>query len=511
MNDLASAELSDALTGAAKVLGTSDEKIPSGEIRHRPLSFGQKLTLSTGAVVDGVSNSALTAFHFFYLTVVCGLSGSLAGASVFIALTIDAFADPLIGSLSDNWVSRRGRRHPFMFASILPVAIALGLAFSIPPRLPTWELFAYVTVVAVVYRIGSSAFTLPFAALGAELSDDYVERSVLRIYNSIFTTGSSVLAVTLLGFGVFMRGPNGLLERAAYIPFGWTCALLVAASGLYCAFGTYSLRGRLHAVAKPAQSALPRLLREVGEVLRNRSFRIIILTALIWFIALGVVGTLGLHNNRFFWRLPNSIIQGLSLALFAGGALGILPAIAIASKVEKRSVVMVGLIVFIVLQLVMAPMRILGLLPPNGPLLYWILVGVTALIGVMGTCCGIFFWSMMADATDEHELLFGARREGLYFAGMTLSAKAAAGVGVLVGGIALDIIGFPHDVATLAKMHLSTTQIDGLGIITGPLAAVMTSISLFLLWGYRIDRKEHARIVAALDERRRAQTPKSDH
>ena len=74
-----------------------------------------------GQMVDAFVSSAINLFLFFYLTAVCGLSGSLAGSAVFAALVVDAFVDPLAGSLSDNAHFKAGRRHPFMAASLPPL------------------------------------------------------------------------------------------------------------------------------------------------------------------------------------------------------------------------------------------------------------------------------------------------------------------------------------------------------------------------------------------------------
>src|SRR4051794_12862969 len=95
------------------------------------LSTRQKALYAVGDLADGTKNSAVGTFLLFYLTAVCGLSGSLAGAAVAIALIVDALVDPLIGYASDNTRSRWGRRHPYMYASVLPFAIGLGLIFSI--------------------------------------------------------------------------------------------------------------------------------------------------------------------------------------------------------------------------------------------------------------------------------------------------------------------------------------------------------------------------------------------
>src|SRR5882672_9931151 len=99
----------------------------AAKLRSEKLNFRTKTIYGSGALVEVVINTVLTNFHLFYLTAVCGLSGTLAGTSAFLALAIDAFVDPFIGSLSDNSHSRWGRRHPFMIVSALPIAVAFGL------------------------------------------------------------------------------------------------------------------------------------------------------------------------------------------------------------------------------------------------------------------------------------------------------------------------------------------------------------------------------------------------
>jgi len=299
-------------------ISLADGSVP--EVVFPPLTLRQKAVISVGNAVDGVSTAALGNFQFFYLTVVCGLSGSLAGASVFIALTVDAVADPLIGSLSDNWASRHGRRHPIMIASILPVALSIGLFFSVPLHLPAWGTFVYVTAVLLLHRIGYSVFTLPYQGMVAEISHDYVERSVLRVYGAIATSASAVLSLWL-GYRVFLNGASGLMQRSAYIPFGWACALIIAACAIVCCFGTLKLRGRMLNAVKTSHSIIPRLGREIVEIFKSPSFRVIFFTALVWFIASGVFGALALHASKFFWRLPTNVIQAVAIGLPAGSAL----------------------------------------------------------------------------------------------------------------------------------------------------------------------------------------------
>lgn len=64
---------------------------------------------------------------------VVGLPAPWVGAAIMISLMLDALCDPLIGQWSDHLESRRGRRHPFLYASAVPVALAFYLLWN-PPR-----------------------------------------------------------------------------------------------------------------------------------------------------------------------------------------------------------------------------------------------------------------------------------------------------------------------------------------------------------------------------------------
>jgi GPH family glycoside/pentoside/hexuronide:cation symporter len=269
--------------------GEASEPVP-----HKPLSVRDKILFAVGDTMDGFNTTAVATFHLFYLTAVCGLSGSLAGASVFISLMIDGFVDPLIGSLSDNWHSRLGRRHPFLFASILPLVLTLGLTFSVPRGLTGFWLFAYATVVILTMRIAYSAFSLPFLAMGAELTGDYVERSRLIVYRVFFNTMANLLT-TFLGYRVFMAGSNGLLNRAAYIPFGWSVAIMMGIGMLICAFGTLDQRYRLHSPARSSAHIGRRLIAEVIEIFRSRSFVVLFAVVLLFWISQGSAAVLALE------------------------------------------------------------------------------------------------------------------------------------------------------------------------------------------------------------------------
>ena len=467
------------------------------------LTLTTKAVYGTGQFVDSVSSTAIATFLLFYLTAVCGLSGALTGASLFVALLVDAFVDPFVGSFSDNTSSRFGRRHIYMFASLPLIFLGLGLLFSVPPGLSGMMLFVYVTAIALLLRFGLSAFIVPYIALGAELTDDYLERSSVIAWRSFFSVPATIVPL-VLGYGVFMAGKHGLFDRAAYVPFGWTCAAVLTVLAALAAFGTLGSLGRLHKTTPSVAHPLLRLTRELPEVFRNRSFLILFVTVLIFFVAQGTAAVLVLHASKFFWKLDVPTIQFLSIV----GALGLLVGLPviwlIGPHVEKRTMTLWALAYICVAQAGMPLLRIAGVLPPNGPMLVTLLALNNVFVYGAVTILAVAFQSMLADAADEHELLFGARREGLYFSGMTFSTKAASGLGSFIAGVALDLIHFPVDIANKGgeNLHLAAATVTKLGLVYGVAPAAMTAICIGVNSLYRIDRHTHARIQAELAKRR---------
>lgn len=466
--------------------------------------IGLKLSYGFGNVAEGVVSAALSTFGFFYFTAVLGLSGTLAGAAMAISLVIDAFLDPMLGSVSDNTRSRFGRRHPMMAVSLVPLVFTLGLIFTIPQGLSEPVLFAWLTTLAVIHRIALSGLTIPYSALGAELSNDYRERTSIIVVSRLFGVIGTFAAV-VLGYGVFLRAEGATLQAAAYVPLGWLCALI----GLVAAVGFLALTVRAGAQVMPQAppdggAAMRRLPGEVREVLGNRSFRVLFIGLILFFAAIGSHLALSLHANVFFWNLKGDELLGPSLGYLAGIAVGVPATAVVALALQKRGQVFVGL------GLLCASWTVLPLLQITGavPMAHGTLVGLLTLnwlvAGIGSTITTIAYGSMMGDAADEHEHLFGVRREGLYFAGLAFAGKTAGGVGTLLAGIGLDLVGFPRglDGQALADVEVAATTVQALGWVYGPGTAVLTLASMAVLLLYRIDARRHGAIVAALGARR---------
>jgi GPH family glycoside/pentoside/hexuronide:cation symporter len=59
------------------------------------------------------------------------------------------------------------------------------------------------------------------------------------------------------------------------------------------------------------RSAVARFAGEIVDVFRNRSFRVLFLTVLVFWVAQGTAGSLSVHAFRYFWELPSSVIQNI--------------------------------------------------------------------------------------------------------------------------------------------------------------------------------------------------------
>src|ERR1019366_237812 len=471
--------------------------------RSGRLGLGMLATYGAGAMVADTTAFGLNTLLLFYLTIVCGLSGSAAGLALGIALVVDAFIDPLVGSLSDNSRSRHGRRHPFMIASVIPIVIAFALLFSIPVGLTGVGLFAYALTALLAVRIGLSAFTVPYIALGAELSDDYAERSTIVAARVLFTVLAGA-AAAFLAYGVFMRGVGGQTHRDAYPPFPRTSGALLSAAAAVSSLGTLSARGRLHAAPPRQGAAMGRFAAEIVEVFKNPSFRILFFACLILFVALGAAGALTLHANTYFWRLSNPQILVITLIGSLGVLVGVFVAGFIFRVLGKRTVALIGIGLIGLCQLTPALLKVAGLIPAGG--VVPTLLTSSFLAGIGASAALIGFQSMMADAADEHEILFGARREGLYFAGISLSVKASSGIGALIAGLVLDLIGFPHGLppAAMVLHAIPPSAVRDLGLVYGPGASVLTWVCVATLLRYRRGRADHEQVRDTLAQRREA-------
>lgn len=444
---------------------------------------------------------AINTFIFFYYTAVLGMSGSMVGVALAVSMTLDAALDPLIGSWSDSVRSKYGRRLPVMLVAAPLTMVTMGLLFAPPSGLTPLLLFVWLTLTKGGVRAFASMYNIPYFALGGEMSDDYVERSRIVSYRLLAGILVSVL-VTALAYSVFFAGEGGLQQAENYPAFGWSIAALVLVGGLICCAGVWR-----YGVALPQPTAAPermasRLPGEVAEMLGNRTFVILFLSMLLFASAVGVHQALNNHTYVFVWKLRPETIQIISYVYLAGILAGVPLTPALLRRMEKKTVAAIGFALVSIGWIVLPGLRGLGLFMPTGDAALPWLSAMSLVFGLASGLIFIVFPSMMADAAEEHEHLHASRREGLFFSGLGFAGKAAGGMGLMLGGFALDALRFPRDVGRQVHAVVSEDVLSHLTLAWGWVPAVLVGIGAMVFAPYAITRARHEAITTELRRRR---------
>lgn len=475
---------------------------PPAGARKPPLTA--KMFYSLGQVVES-GYLAVNTFVFFYYTAVLGLSGSMVGAALAISMTLDAVADPLIGSWSDSVRSKFGRRLPVMLLAAPLTMVSMGLLFSPPTGLAPLLLFVWLTLTKMSVRAFASMFNIPYFALGGEMSDDYAERSRIVAYRLLAGIVVSVL-ITALAYSVFFAGKGGLQQPERYPAFGWTIAALILAGSLISCAGLWRYAAALPQPNTPPEPILKRFVGEVAEILRNPAFRTLFLSMLVFATAAGVHSAVQNHNYVFVWKLRPETIQLTSYAALTGILVGVPLSGVLLRSLEKKTVVMMGFGLVIIAFTILPLVRASGLFAPTGAAaLPWLML-TTFGVGLGSGLIFIAYPSMMADAADEHEHVFGARREGLFFSGLGFAGKAAGGMGLLVGGFALDLMRFPRALGRQVDAVVAEDVLRSLVLVWGPASAGLTLLGALIFLPYAIGRTRQAEVAAGLKIKRARET-----
>lgn len=479
-------------------------RVPSGGAAR--LHVGTKLAFGVGQLAEGIKNFGLSTFLLLYYNQVLGMSGSLTGLAIFVALLFDAVSDPVAGSVSDGWRSRWGRRHPFMYASALPLAVTFTFLFAPPDRLGELGLFVWLTTFLVLTRGAMTLYHVPHLALGAELTDDYEERTSIVSYRTVFSVLGQIL-VAVGAFGVFFVDTaerQGTLVAEAYPPFALACAVVMALTIWGSAVGTHDRIPHL----KPVTSAPPRrslwgvvaqVFRDLGEAIGNVSFRWLFAGVLIVFVMVGVQAALGLYMGNYFWELSSEELRWLTLAAPLGFLLGAPFTRRLNRRFDKKPSLVLGTAWYAAFQLSPPVLRLLGLFPGNDhPLLVPLLVGMSVVGGVGVVQAIVSAGSMMADIADEHELRTHRRQEGIFFGALAFSGKAASGLGNLVGGIGIDLIAFPDGAV---PGEVAGDVLVRLGLLYGPVVMGFAAAAVWCYGHYPLTRARHQEILRTLAAR----------
>lgn len=471
----------------------------------KPLSVGVKSAYGFGSVAYGVNNGGFDYFLLLFYSQVIGLDARLVGVAILVALIIDAISDPIVGYWSDNLHSRWGRRHPFMLAAALPVALSYFLLWNPPQGWSQTGVFWYLLALAVVIRTAITFYETPSSALAAELTDDYVERSSLISYRSYFGwTGGNAVTVLMFFFLFPLMATetiaDGRFNRDSYELMGIIASLLIFTSILVCVFGTRSRIKYLKQPPPPRRITLITVFREIIESLSNRSFLALFIAALLGALATGLAASLTFYFYTYFWQFT-SIQTGLILmGVFIAAIIGFMLAPIITRRIGKKMGAMViGIIAFIG-----APMpimlRLLDVLPENGtPFVFWFVFTAGVIDLGLIICFQILYTSMMADLVEQSELKTGRRAEGVFFSSITFIRKSVQGFGLMLASLVLHLAQFP---AGAAVEQVTDEVVWRLGAYYVPTILIIWMLMMAVISRYQLNRADHEENLRRLAENR---------
>ena len=474
-------------------------------MKDNKLSWRIKLSFGVGQWAEGVKGCTFSIFLLFYYISVQGLSGTMAGTAMLIALCFDAFSDPLMGSISDRFKSRWGRRHPFMYGAAIPFAVSFFCLFVPPDNLSQNQLFVWFVVFAILTRCFLTIYSVPHMAMNAELTSDYTERTSLSAIRGFFSI-IGFLFVAGSGFFYFFRATpefaNGQLNPAAYPAFALVFSIAMVIVIWLSAIGTHSEIPKLPQAPDDVQNlSFFRFFNEIKCALKIGSFRKLFGAALIMYTIVGTTQALALYFYTSFWGMTS---KNAGIVIIAG-ILGIVFSTIFVKRLslfigEKKQTLMVGIVWFPLFYTSIILLRLCGLLPPNGHPSIVPLVAITLAIASMGF--GVFYTvttSMIADITDEHDLVYNVRQEGIYYAVFSLMVKAGTGLGGFIGGIIIDVSGMS---GMTDPSVANSVVLNRLGLILVIFPLIGAVISVFTVRHYNIDQVKHAHILEELRLRR---------
>jgi len=485
-------------------LSSSGETYQRAKTRVGKVSLATKIFQAVGAMPEAVKGFAFGTFLLFFYNQILGVNAFKASAVIAVGLIIDAAIDPLIGSFSDGLKTRLGRRHLLMYLSAVPIGLGLYLSFSPPHGLPENLLLAWLFGSVVLTNISMSLFVVPWTALYAEFSDDYVERTTIVTWRSAVGLVGSVIFVLCTWRFVFASTKAfnpGQLNPHAYALFAPIAALVIVAT----IFLTTELtRGEIPYLLQPVKAtprfSLQRVWRDIASTFVNRDFLILFIGALTTAGVTGTTGTLDIYMQTYFWGLAPEQLQWFSLA--ALGAIAAFATLGVLGRwFDKKTLLLWTFALLILDGMGVVVLRLMHLLPPNGSsVLLAILITNETVRAFLGIILTIMFVSMLADTIDVQELNTGRRQEGIFAAALAFSGKATAGVGAIIAGFLLQqIVHWP----THANPHaIDPAIVTRLGLIAGVLVPLLLIVPFTLGTRYSITREAHARIREELDRRR---------
>ncbi len=475
---------------------------PAKAMAAPAIGLGTWLSYGIGAIAPGVKAGAFTTFLLFYYSQVVGVPATIVSGAIALTLFVDAFSDPFIGRWSDVTRSRWGRRHPFMYGSIIPTALFFALAWFPPAGLGPMAMGAWIFATAALTRMSLSAFEISSNALAPELTDSYGARAGLFSLRYWFGYAGAYLfsAISLATFFAATPAyPRGQLNPAGYPAFALTSAALISAVILICALGTHN---RIPWLRQSIATSRRGVMTHLGEMFRsfgNRGFLTIFGFGVFKYSAIGLYGGINLFFGTYLWKLSGGQLAILTLGGFAAATIAAPLAPVAAHFFGKRTSAMLFAILGVAWGLTPLFLALNHMfLTPGDPRLMPTLFFIDATYGAMVAISLINTSAMLADVVEDSAVRTGRRDSGTFFAAASFMQQCSTAVGIFLTGRVLAWSHFPDKPAPGA---VTDEMVRNLLVHYIPTSMGLWTIGALILCFYPITRARHEANLAILRAR----------
>ena len=466
--------------------------------------FSHKLAFGFGMFANQMFPAALGVF-LVVLVQGLGFSPLAWGFIYFAPRAFDAITDPIMGFISDNTRSKWGRRRQYVFAG----GILMGIAY-----IAMWQLykenslnynFIYFMSWSLVFYLGLTIFSVPYVAMGYEMSDDFHERTNIMAVAQFVGQWAWVIAPW---FWVILYDPNwfpnpdssvggaapdmGVRQLSIWVAIPCTLCALVPAIFIKSKSTVDRTDFKPINLSSIANSLVD-IAKATAEAFAIPQFRKLAFATFLIFNSFNIIASF-----TFFiivHHLFNSDAGAAGIWPAMHGCVGalvttfiVIPVVAAISKrigkkktfILSQSISIIGYILFWFLFIPGKPYLFLLALPFHS-------FGIGGLFTLM--------MSMTADVCDVDELNTGKRREGILGAVYWWMVKFGHAFAGLLAGLIMWLVGFDPDAAT-------QSAVDGLRLFYTllPVAGVIGAIAI--MWNYDITEEEAEKNRRELDARK---------
>lgn len=453
------------------------------------LTHGHVFAYGMGALPANMTTQLRSSYQLSFMTDIAKINPAIAGALMTIMVIWDAINDPIIAIMADHTNTKRmGKYRPWMFWGSILLGIITVLCF-INPGFSSGMNVGYFFLVMFIYCWVQTMFMVSWQALNSVMSADPHQRNRLLTYRQLFGTGSAILVSILV-----MPVVNGAATEArGWMIIAGIVAVCDVVGGLVCCAGVRK---------KDYYNSLPEpdhfnLKEQLHIVVRNKPL----------LLAAGAYGTLFLMMNTinaaniYFYRiaLGSTDIIALSGVVSLVFSIGVIPFVpGILKKMEKRTMAMIGLAIYLI--------QPIGYLFMRGTLLaesyqydsrILIIFLVLTSFGAFGNIvANIAIVAFIMDVADYTEWKFHTAQAAFVNSAVTLLKKLSGSISTLVVGVALAAVGYVN--YNVVTPQLRAMVVD---ICIWPLL-VMGVLCFIMLKAYPLHGAFNTKMRADLKERR---------